>query len=118
MRIQIVVGAFLVQTVLFGCGGGGGSSIGVGTPLVVATTSFDNKNSTDPALNTPQISEITTITPTGRSIAESLAFGDFFQTGSYSAFVAVSQAGALAKAYFLKKKCRGDMGRQHIHFAV
>ena len=107
MKIKMVLSALLVQLILNGCGGGGGGSVVVGTPLAVAANSYDNKNSTDASLNTPQIPEIATTTPAGRSIADSLAFGDFFQTGSYGAFVAVSQSGSLAKAYFLKKNAGG-----------
>ena len=109
MKIKTILAALLVQAILNGCGGGGGgaSAVAGGTPLVVAASSYDNKNTTDPALNIPQIPEITTLTPSGHSIADSLAFGDFFQTGSYSAFVAVSQSGAMAKAYFLKKNPAG-----------
>lgn len=110
---------FLVATFL-GCGGGGGGGSGSGsgsgggagsqmktvpTPLGVALTSYDNKNKI--LLDLPQIPSITTTSPNGSSIAESLTFGDFFQDGSYSAFVAVSQAGTDAKAYFLKKNASG-----------
>jgi hypothetical protein len=54
-------------------------------------------------LDLPQIPTITTTSLVGSSIPESLTFGDFFQDGTYSAFVSVSQTGAAAKAYFLKK---------------
>jgi hypothetical protein len=74
--------------------------------LGVAVTSYDNKNRI--LLDAPQIPSITTTAPNGTSIAESLTFGDFFQDGSYSAFVAVSQTGTDAKAYFLKKNASGN----------
>jgi hypothetical protein len=107
----------LAAAVLLGCGGGGGGggsagggsssqSKAVPTPLGVALTSYDNKNKI--VLDAPQIPNITTTAPIGSSIAESLTFGDFFQDGAYSAFVAVSQTGTDAKAYFLKKNASGS----------
>ena len=99
---------------LSGCGGGGGGAAPDGSALpvfpkalAVAAASFENKNNTDTLLNSPQIPEITTSSPTGKSISESLAMADFFQEASYSAFVAVSQTGAASKAYFLKKNASG-----------
>lgn len=100
----------VIAAALLGCGGGGGGgsspqSKAVPTPLGVALTSYDNKNKI--LLDLPQIPNITTTSPSGSSIAESLTFGDFFQDGTYSAFVAVSQTGTDAKAYFLKKNASG-----------
>lgn len=110
--LQIFV-VFLFSLMQLGCGGGGGSSSSsneatnpsVPMPLSVATSSYANKNGI--ALDVPQIPSITTTSPVGSSIAESLTFGDFFQDGTFSAFVAVSQSGASAKAYFLKKSASG-----------
>jgi len=109
---------FLLILLLHGCGGGSGPGVASGgagngvtvfpPALPVAVSSFDNKNNTDAALNSPQIQEITTSSPVGRSIPESLAFGDFFQESSFSAFVAVSQSGTASKAYFLKKNASGS----------
>jgi len=101
----------LLLASLLGCGGGGGGGSAGGdkaeklAPLGVALTSYANKNSI--ALDVPQIPNITTTSPSGSSVAESLTFGDFFQEGSYAAFVAVSQTGGSAKAYFLKKNANG-----------
>lgn len=99
----------LLTTALAGCGGGGGSSQpssqSTPPPLAVATSSYANKNSI--SLDVPQIPTISTASPIGSSISESLTFGDFFQDGTYSAFVAVSQLGGAAKAYFLKKSANG-----------
>jgi hypothetical protein len=88
---------------LVGCGGGGGGSSNQSstpTPLAVGATSYDNKNNI--SLDLPQLSSVG-----GNSIAESVTFGDFFQDGTYSAFVAVAQSGAFAKAYFFKKNANG-----------
>lgn len=105
----------LLMFSLSGCGGGGGGAAPGGSAppvfpqaLAVAAASFENKNNTDASLNTTQITEITTSSPLGKSISESLAMADFFQEASYSAFVAVSQAGAASKAYFLKKNASGS----------
>ena len=107
MNTKIWGCAFLLLA-LVGCGGGGGGGgVSVPSALAVAASSYENKNNQDAALNAPQIAEITTSAPAGLSIAESLTFGDFFQQGAFSAFVAVSQTGSSAKAYFLKKNASG-----------
>lgn len=110
MKNKLFVLELLLSATLLGCGGGGGGSAGgdravVPSPLGVAFTSYANKNNI--ALDAPQIPRITTTSPAGSSVAESLTLGDFFQEGSYSAFVAVSQSGTSAKAYFLKKNANG-----------
>jgi hypothetical protein len=112
MKLFQIFFVFLLAVMLLGCGGGGGSSSSndatrspTPTPLSVATSSYANKNGI--SLDAPQIPNISTTSPVGNSIAESLTFGDFFQNGTYSAFVAVSQFGGAAKAYFLKKSASG-----------
>jgi hypothetical protein len=110
MKNKFFVLELLLCTCLLGCGGGGGGSAGVEKlttppPLGVASTSYANKNNI--VLDVPQIPSITTTSPSGSSVPESLTLGDFFQEGSYSAFVAVNQAGTSAKAYFLKKNTEG-----------
>ena len=91
----------LLSLGLLGCGGGSGSN-GLGpsvpVPLGVAGSSYANKNTIDLAV--PQLPQITD--GSNASIANSLTFGDFFQDGTYSAFVAVGQQGVSSKAYFLK----------------
>lgn len=110
MKNKIFALELLLSTCLLGCGGGGGGSAGgekltTPPPLGVASTSYANKNNI--VLDVPQIPNITTTSPSGSSVPESLTFGDFFQEGSYSAFVAVNQSGTSAKAYFLKKNTNG-----------
>ncbi|CAN1559158.1 FG-GAP repeat [Burkholderiaceae bacterium] len=92
---------------LTGCGGGGG---GAGpdakftpTPLGVLSTSYANKNLIVAALDVSQIPVIAADVSLWTQVPESLAFGDFFQEGKYSAFVAANKTGGgSAKAYFLK----------------
>lgn len=114
MKNHLFALGLLLNVCLVGCGGGGGGGSSAGSvqaptlppPLGVSLTSYGNKNSI--ALDLPQIPSINTTSPVGSSIAESLTFGDFFQDGTYSAFVAVSQSGTAAKAYFLKKNTSGS----------
>ena len=96
---------------LAGCGGGGGSAGPdakvTPTPLVALSSSYDYKNKNDVILDTSQIPLVAADTALWTQVPESLAFGDFFQEGKYSAFVAANQANGLAKAYFLKKNDAG-----------
>lgn len=96
---------------LTGCGGGGGSAGPdakvTPTPLLALSTSYENKNLQVVALDVSQIPLIAADAALWTQVPESLAFGDFFQEGKYSAFVAANQANGAAKAYFLKKN---DMG--------
>jgi predicted small lipoprotein YifL len=92
---------------LAGCGGGGGSAGPdakvTPTPLGVLSTSYDNKNLIVAALNVAQIPVIAADAAQWTQVPESLAFGDFFQEGKYSAFVAANKTGGgSAKPYFLK----------------
>lgn len=102
MTNKFLAMVWLGLATLAGCGGGGGGPNQplVPTPLAVAGSSYANKNSI--ALDLPQLKSVG-----GNSIAESVTFGDFFQDGTYSAFVAVAQSGAPAKAYFFKKNTNG-----------
>ena len=102
MKNKFLTMVWLGLATLAGCGGGGGGPNQplVPTPLAVAGSSYANKNSI--ALDLPQLKSVG-----GNSIAESVTFGDFFQDGTYSAFVAVAQSGAPAKAYFFKKNTNG-----------
>jgi hypothetical protein len=96
-----------ITLTLAGCGGGGG---GAGpdarltpTPLGVLSTSYANKNLIVAALDASQIPLIAGDAAQWTQVPESLAFGDFFQEGKYSAFVAANKKdGGSAKAYFLK----------------
>lgn len=96
---------------LAGCGGGGGSAGPdakfTPTPLGVLSTSYANKNLIAAALDVAQIPIIAADAAQWTQVPESLAYGDFFQEGKYSAFVAANQANGLAKAYFLKKNDTG-----------
>ena len=96
---------------LAGCGGGGGSAGPdakvTPTPLVALSSSYDYKNKNDVILDASQIPLVAADTALWTQVPESLAFGDFFQEGKYSAFVAANQANGLAKAYFLKKNDAG-----------
>lgn len=103
---KILIGSgFFLAALLMGCGGGGGgSSTPVKpTPLAVAASSYANKN--DVLLDLPQLRAITA--NGGSSVAESVTFGDFFQDGTLSAFVVVSQPNANGVAYFLSKNASG-----------
>lgn len=97
---------------LVGCGGGGGGGVGADvkltpTPLGVLSTSYENKNLSVAALDASQIPVVAADAALWMQVPESLAFGDFFQEGKYSAFVAANQASGLGKAYFLKKNDAG-----------
>lgn len=96
---------------LTGCGGGGGSAGPdakvTPTPLAVLATSYENKNLRVAALDVSQIPVMAADAALWTQVPESLAFGDFFQEGKYSAFVAANQANGAAKAYFLKKNDAG-----------
>ena len=96
---------------LTGCGGGGGSpgldAKVAPTPLAVLATSYENKNLRVAALDVSQIPVMAADAALWTQVPESLAFGDFFQEGKYSAFVAANQANGAAKAYFLKKNDAG-----------
>ncbi|WP_161499743.1 VCBS repeat-containing protein [Limnohabitans sp. TS-CS-82] len=96
---------------LTGCGGGGGSAGPdakvAPTPLAVLATSYENKNLRVAALDVSQIPVMAADAALWTQVPESLAFGDFFQEGKYSAFVAANQANGAAKAYFLKKNDAG-----------
>ncbi|WP_158235934.1 FG-GAP-like repeat-containing protein [Limnohabitans sp. B9-3] len=94
---------------LTGCGGGGAGPDAkfTPTPLGVLSTSYANKNLIVAALDVSQIPVIAADVSLWTQVPESLAFGDFFQEGKYSAFVAANQANGLAKAYFLKKNETG-----------
>jgi len=103
MTNKFLAMVWLGLATLVGCGGGGGGSSppAIPAPLAVEGSSYANKNSI--ALDLPQLKSVG-----ASSIAESVTFGDFFQNGTYSAFVAVAQgAGAPAKAYFFKKNASG-----------
>ncbi len=82
---------------MMGCGGGGGgggSSPVIPPPKGVAATSYGNKQ--DIVLDDPQVTALT------GSDGRTVSFGDFFQEGEYSAFVAVV-VGSGKEARFLKK---------------
>jgi len=92
---------------LAGCGGGGGSAGPdakvTPTPLVALSSSYDYKNKNDAILDASQIPLVAADTALWTQVPESLAFGDFFQEGKYSAFVAANKkGGGFAQAYFLK----------------
>jgi hypothetical protein len=99
----------LVSLVLAGCGGGGGGTVAKlpPTPLGVLSTSYANKNLRVAALDASQIPVIAADAAQWSQVPESLAFGDFFQEGQYSAFVAANSTSGAAKAYFLKKNDAG-----------
>jgi hypothetical protein len=88
--------AILLLTSLLGCGGGGGGSSPpvFPPPLAVEATSYGNKH--DIVLDSPQVTALT------GSDGRTVAFGDFFQEGEYSAFVTVT-VGSSREARFLKK---------------
>ena len=89
---------------LSGCGGGGGGGGLPPPPLSVLDTSYANKNSI--TLDLPQIPS--TVVGVENAVPESITFGDFFQEGSYSAFVvAPSSTASGFQAHFLKKDASG-----------
>lgn len=81
---------------LFGCGGGGGGSFSpiFPPPKVVESTSYGNKH--DIVLDNTQVTAL------NGSDGHTVAFGDFFQEGEYSAFVAAT-VGGTNEARFLKR---------------
>lgn len=81
---------------LLGCGGGGGGSSPpvYPSPKSVEATSYGNKH--DIVLDNTQVTALS------GSDGHTVAFGDFFQEGEYSAFVTVAAGGA-NEARFLKK---------------
>lgn len=81
---------------LLGCGSGGGGSSPptFPPPKFVEATSYGNKHQI--VLDSPQIEGVSA------SDSRSVTFGDFFQEGEYSAFVAVN-VGGTKEARFLKK---------------
>ena len=86
---------------LSGCGGGSG---GLPTPpLAVLDMSYANKNSI--SLYLPQIPSTVLVD----AVPESITFGDFFQEGSYSAFVVAPSSATTSgfQAHFLKKDVSG-----------
>ncbi len=86
---------------LSGCGGGSG---GLPTPpLAVLDMSYANKNSI--SLDLPQIPSTVLVD----AVPESITFGDFFQEGSYSAFVVAPSSATTSgfQAHFLKKDVSG-----------
>ena len=88
--------ALVLVAPLLGCGGGGGGS---STPVfpppkVVEGTSYGNKH--DIVLDAPQVTALS------GSDGRTVAFGDFFQEGEYSAFVTIT-SGVTREARFLKK---------------
>lgn len=86
----------VLATFLSGCGGGGGGSFSpvFPSPKAVESTSYGNKH--DIVLDNTQVTALS------GSDGHTVAFGDFFQEGEYSAFVAVAVGGA-NEAHFLKK---------------
>ena len=103
MKNKFLAIVWLGLATLVGCGGGGGGGApqsSTPTPLAVEGSSYANKNSI--VLDLPQLKSVG-----ANSIAESVTFGDFFQNGSYSAFVAVTQSSGPAKASFFKKNASG-----------
>lgn len=88
--------AILLVASLLGCGGGGGGSSPpvFPPPKAVESTSYGNKH--DIVLDNTQVTALS------GSDGHTVAFGDFFQEGEYSAFVAVTVGGA-NEAHFLKK---------------
>lgn len=88
--------ALLFVTSLLGCGGGGGGSSPpvFPPPKAVESTSYGNKQ--DIILDSSQVTALS------GSDGRTVAFGDFFQEGEYSAFVTVL-VGSTREARFLKK---------------
>ncbi len=88
---------------LSGCGGGGGSGGLPPPPLAVLDTSYANKNSI--SLDLPQ----TPSSAVDNAVPESITFGDFFQEGTYSAFVVAPSLTTSSgfQAHFLKKDASG-----------
>ena len=103
MKNKCLLSVFLLTLALMGCGGGGGGSPSqtqnnltptFPAPKAVAGTSYGNKH--EIVLDNPQVTALTA------SDGRTVTFGDFFQEGEYSAFVAVDVSGT-KEARFLKK---------------
>lgn len=102
MKNSCLICLIFVSLALIGCGGGGGSSSNAQNnvtptfppPKTVAGTSYGNKH--EIVLDSPQVTALSA------SDGRSVTFGDFFQEGEYSAFVAVDVNGT-KEARFLKK---------------
>lgn len=97
MKNKKTLFALLLVASLLGCGGGGGGGASPPVfppPKAVEVTSYGNKH--DIVLDAPQVTALS------GSDGRTVAFGDFFQEGEYSAFVTVS-VGATREVRFLKK---------------
>jgi hypothetical protein len=104
MKYKLCLLLLLFSLTLMGCGGGGGVSTEVTNPSnsspvlpppkTVAGTSYGNKH--EIVLDSPQVTAL------AASDGRTVTFGDFFQEGEYSAFVAVDVSGT-KEARFLKK---------------
>jgi hypothetical protein len=96
MKNKLSVLLLACTAALMGCGGGGGASstLALPSPKLVELTSYGNKH--DIVLDDPQVTALT------GSDGKTVSFGDFFQEGAYSAFVAVD-VGGTKEARFLKK---------------
>jgi hypothetical protein len=107
MKIIFTKCLLWILLTLAGCGGGGGAGIDAKvtpTPLGVLASSYENKNLQIAALDASQIRVISADSAQWAQVPESLAFGDFFQEGQFSAFVAANRNdGSAGRAYFLKK---------------
>lgn len=103
MKNKFLLNVLFITLALTGCGGGGGgassntqnnSTSSVSPPKAVAGTSYGNKH--EIVLDSPQVTALSA------SDGRTVTFGDFFQEGEYSAFVAVDVSG-LKEARFLKR---------------
>jgi hypothetical protein len=103
MKNKCLLSVFLLALALMGCGGGGGGSPShtqnnltstFPAPKAVAGTSYGNKH--EIVLDNPQVTALSA------SDGRTVTFGDFFQEGEYSAFIAVDVSG-IKEARFLKK---------------
>ncbi len=103
MKNKCLLYVLLTTLALIGCGGGGSGSPSTSQnnltptlppPKTVAGTSYGNKH--EIVLDNPQVTALSA------SDGRTVTFGDFFQEGEYSAFVAVDVSG-VKEARFLKK---------------